>query len=127
MENNNVNIAVWFEIPASNFERAVNFYQDILNVEVDVIELAGLKQGLLPHDDKSLVSGAIVCGLDLKPSSEGSVVYLNGIDDLNTALSKVEASGGKVLMPKTHLGDEIGYIAHFLDTEGNRVGIHSML
>lgn len=124
--NNNVNIAVWFEIPASNFERAITFYQGILDTEVDVMEMAGLKQGLLPHDDTSKVSGAIVHGMDYKPSTEGSVVYLNGGDDLAEVLSKVEPAGGKVLMPKTHLGDEIGYIAQFVDSEGNRVGLHSM-
>lgn len=124
--NKNVNIAVWFEIPAGNFERAITFYQGILNTEVDVMEMAGLKQGLLPHDDTSKVSGAIVHGMDYKPSSEGSVVYLNGGDDLAEVLSKVEPAGGKVLMPKTHLGDEIGYIAQFIDSEGNRIGLHSM-
>ena len=124
--NNNVNIAVWFELPASNFERAITFYQGILDTEVDVMEMAGLKQGLLPHDDTSKVSGAIVHGMDYKPSTEGSVVYLNGGDDLAEVLSKVEPAGGKVLMPKTHLGDEIGYIAQFVDSEGNRIGLHSM-
>lgn len=124
--NKNVNIAVWFEIPAGNFERAITFYQNILDMEVDVMEMAGLKQGLLPHDDTSKVSGAIVHGMDYKPSSEGSVVYLNGGDDLAEVLSKVEPAGGKVLMPKTHLGDEIGYIAQFIDSEGNRIGLHSM-
>ena len=126
MKNNNVNIAVWFEIPALNFERAVNFYQEVLDLELVTCEMGGLKQGLFPHDDKSLVSGSIVCGLDYTPSKQGSVVYLNGGDNLELALSKIEAAGGTVLTPKTHLGDEIGYIAHFIDTEGNRIALHSM-
>lgn len=126
MQSNNINMAVWFEIPATNFERAVQFYQTILDIEIDCMEFAGLTQGLLPHDDKSLVSGAIVCGLDYQPSQQGSVLYLNGSDDLSIALGKVESAGGSVIMPKTHLGDEVGYIAQFIDTEGNRVGLHSM-
>ena len=126
MENNNPNIAVWFEIPATKFDRAVNFYRDILDVDIVEDEMDGLKLGMFPHDDKTSVSGAIIYGMDFKPSKEGSIVYLNGGDNLATALSKVEGAGGKVIIPKTHLGDEIGYIAHFLDTEGNRVGIHSM-
>lgn len=126
MEINKSNIAVWFEIAATNFERAVNFYQNILNVEIDAIEMGGLKQGLLPHDDISKVSGAIVCGLDYKPSTEGSVVYLNGGQDLNLVLSKVTEAGGSIVIPKTHLGDNIGHIAHFIDSEGNKVGLHSM-
>lgn len=126
MENNNPNTAVWFEIPATKFERAVKFYQDILDVDIVEEETCGLTMGLFPHDDKTSVSGAIIYGMDFKPSKEGSIVYLNGGDNLATALSKVEDAGGKVIIPKTHLGDEIGYIAHFIDTEGNRVGIHSM-
>ncbi len=126
MENTAVNIAVWFEIAATQFERAISFYQDILDVDIVVIELAGLQQGLFPHDDKSLVSGAIVCGMDYKPSIQGSLVYLNGGRDLDTILAKVEPAGGKVIMPKTHLGDGIGHIAHFIDSEGNRIGLHSM-
>lgn len=126
MKNNEINFAVWFELPASNFERAVTFYQTILEVEIDCMEMHGVQQGLLPHDDKSLVSGSIVHGMDLTPSENGSVVYLNGREDLTHVLSKVEQAGGKVLIPKMHLGEEIGYIAHFLDSEGNRVGLHSM-
>lgn len=86
----------------------------------------GLTLGMFPHDNKMSVSGAIIFGMDFKPSKDGSIVYLNGGDDLAVALSKVEDAGGKIMFPKTHLGDEIGYIAHFTDSEGNRVGIHSM-
>jgi len=126
MENNTLNTAVWFEIPATKFERAVKFYHDILDVDIVEEEMDGLNLGLFPHDDKTSVSGAIIYGMDFKPSKDGSIVYFNGGDNLATALSKVEDAGGKVIIPKTHLGDEIGYIAHFIDTEGNRVGIHSM-
>ncbi len=125
MNNNNPNAAVWFEIPATEFERACKFYQDIFDINLVEEEMDGLRMGLFPHD-KTSVSGAIIHGMDFKPSNEGSIVYLNGGDNLATVLSKVEGAGGKVIIPKTHLGDEIGYIAHFIDTEGNRVGIHSM-
>lgn len=121
-----INIVVWFEIPATNFERAVHFYETILDIKIESIEMAGFKQGLLPHDDVSKVSGAIICGQGAIPSKEGTVVYLNGEDDLNIVLSKVELAGGEVLMTKTFLGDNIGHIAHFIDSEGNRMGMHSM-
>lgn len=126
MKNNTFNIAVWFEIPATEFGRAVKFYHDILDIELVEEEMDGLKLGLFPHEDKMSVSGAIIYGMDFKPSMDGSIIYLNGGDNLSIALSKVEDAGGKIVIPKTHLGDEIGYIAHFIDTEGNRVGIHSM-
>ncbi len=126
MKNNTMNMAVWFEIPATKFERAVKFYHDVLDVDIGYEEMDGLKLGLFPHDDKTSVSGAIIHGKDFKPSKDGSVVYLNGGDDLAVALSKVKDAGGEIIIPKTFLGDEIGYIAHFSDTEGNRIGIHSM-
>ena len=119
-------IAVWFEIPSTDFERALTFYKNILDVEIVVMDENGLKQGLLPHTDQSLVSGSIVHGLDYKPSTEGCVVYLNGGHDLAVVLERVIAQGGSIHMPKTHLGDDIGYIAQFIDTEGNRIGIHSV-
>ena len=124
--DNNINIAVWFEIPATDYERAVTFYQTILDVQLEDFEMGGLRQALFPHGNKAHVSGAVVCGEGFKPSADGCVVYLNGGDDLAEVLSKVEAAGGKVLLPKIHLSDEIGSIAHFMDTEGNRIGIHSM-
>lgn len=124
--NNHTNIAVWFEIPATDYERSVTFYQTILDVELEDFEMGGLRQALFPHGNKAYVSGAIVCGKGFTPSSDGCVVYLNGGENLNSVLSKVETAGGKVLMPKTHLSDEIGNIAFFMDTEGNRIGIHSM-
>lgn len=124
--NNNENVAVWFEIPAKDFDRAVQFYQTILSVDIVNMEMGGLQQGLLPHDDKTKVSGAIVSGEGYIPTDQGSVLYLNGGHDLDQVLSKVDVAGGKVVMPKTHLGDEIGHIALFLDCEGNRIGLHSM-
>ncbi|WP_086478810.1 VOC family protein [Oceanospirillum sanctuarii] len=124
--DNNINIAVWFEIPATHYERAVTFYQTILDVQLEDFEMDGLRQALFPHGNKAHVSGAVVCGEGFKPSPDGCVVYLNGGEDLAVVLSKVEAAGGKVLRPKIHLSDEIGNIAHFMDTEGNRIGIHSM-
>ena len=60
-----------------------------------------------------------------EPTNKGSLVYLNGGEDLSVPLSKVEAAGGKILLPKTALGPN-GFMAHFTDTEGNKVGFHSM-
>ncbi|GAB3483494.1 VOC family protein [Marinomonas epiphytica] len=120
-----INTIVWFELPATDLQRAVTFYQTILEVDIETMDLGGLTHGLFPHDDRSLISGSIVFGEGYTPSQTGSLVYLNGGEDLSVALSKVPAAGGEIIMPKTHLGDEIGYIALFIDSEGNRVGIHS--
>ncbi len=70
--------------------------------------------------------GALVKHADYRPSATGTVVYLNAGADLALPLGRVETSGGKVITPKTKISDEAGYYALFLDTEGNRVGLHSM-
>ena len=118
----------WFEIPVSDYERAKKFYNTILDVEISDFHMPekNMKYGIFPHDmENNGVGGAIVKMEEMKPSTEGSTVYLNGGDDLNVALNKVEAAGGKVFMPKTDI-DENGFIAQFIDTEGNRVALHSM-
>lgn len=114
----------WFELPANNFARAKEFYGKVLDTEFQEMEMDGTQMAFFPHDQQG-VGGAIVSGNGSTPQADGALVYLNGGDDLNIALGKVEAAGGKVVMPKTNIGEN-GHIAMFMDTEGNRVGIHSM-
>lgn len=115
----------WFEIPAADFGRAVNFYKTVLGVEVNEMEMMGSKMGFLPSDGQN-VSGAIVQGDDYTPSSDGTLAYLNGGEDLQAPLSRVQDAGGVVIVPKTQISPEFGYFAMFIDTEGNRVALHSM-
>ena len=116
----------WFEIPASNFDRACEFYGKILDGEINKMDMPdGSKMGMLPRYETGSVGGAVVTGSGYEPSQKGTVPYLNGGDDLSVTLSKVEKAGGKILMPKTSIGEN-GFMAHFLDTEGNRVALHSM-
>jgi predicted enzyme related to lactoylglutathione lyase len=114
----------WFEIPAKNFDRAVKFYSTILGVTMEKTNMMGFDMGFFPGQQGD-VSGAVVCGEGYVPSDKGMLVYLNGGDDLNNVLSKVEAAGGKVAVPKTKITDEIGYFAIFMDTEGNKAALHS--
>ena len=118
----------WFEIPVTNYERAKKFYSDVLGVEIidHHMDDKNVKYGIFPYEMEShRVGGALMQMEGMNPSTEGSTVYLNGGDDLNTPLSKVEAAGGKVIMPKMDI-QENGFIAQFTDTEGNRVAFHSM-
>jgi len=118
----------WFEIPVSNYERAKKFYGAILDLEIMDYHMPEkkMKYGIFPYDMESrCVGGAIVEMAEMKPSKDGSTVYLNGGDDLNVALNRVEAAGGTIFLPKTDI-DENGFIAQFIDTEGNRVALHSM-
>lgn len=115
----------WFEIPASNFSRAKDFYSTIFDSEMPVQELHGIQMAFFNVDNQGDVGGAVCCGESYVPTAEGALNYLNGGNDLSTVLSRVEGAGGSVVMPKTQITEEIGFMAVFMDTEGNRVALHS--
>ena len=114
----------WFEIPAKNLERACSFYSVVLSSDIHKEEILGLRMGFLPHGQED-VGGALVEGEGYEPSETGPLVYLNGGMNLSDPLSRVEDAGGSVVVPKTKISDEIGFMAIFKDTEGNKVAIHS--
>ncbi len=113
-----------FEIPATDISRAVNFYQNILNIKIETMEFPGMEMGLLPYENQT-VTGVIAKGEGYEPSATGITIYLNGGDNLQTILDKVPENGGEIIVPKTPHADESGYFALFLDSEGNKMGLHS--
>ncbi|MBL4670217.1 MAG: VOC family protein [Flavobacteriales bacterium] len=118
----------WFEIPVNNYERAKKFYSEVMDVEIidHHMDEKNIKYGVFPYDmENNGTGGAIMQMEGMKPSMDGSTLYLNGGDDLNVPLSRVEAAGGTVIMPKMDI-KENGFIAQFTDTEGNRVALHSI-
>ncbi len=116
----------WFEIPVKNFERAKSFYETVLGIEIRASSHPTNKYGVFPADmQNGQVGGALSESEGCEPSSKGSLIYLNGGDDLSDPLSKVEKAGGKILLPKTSIGQN-GFMAHFSDTEGNKVALQSM-
>lgn len=119
------NLINFIDIPATDFSRAVSFYKAILGLEINETEMFGTKMGFFPTDGTN-VSGAIVQGEDYKPSTDGAIAYLNGGNDLQTVLDKVEPNNGKIIVPKTHISPEVGYIGMFIDTEGNKMALHSI-
>ena len=119
------NMTVWFELPVKDLDRAVKFYAAVFGFEIRVQEFDGVPMGFFPMEGFEN-GGALVKGDDYQPSAQATTVYFNGGDDLSTPLGRVEAAGGKVTIPKTGIGEGMGYFAIFLDTEGNRVGLHSM-
>lgn len=119
------NLINWLEIPATDFGRAVTFYKTILGLDIKETEMFGTKMGLFPNDGTN-VSGAIVQGEDHQPSTSGIVAYLNGGNDLQEILNKVEGCEGKVIVPKTQISPEMGYFGMFIDTEGNKMAVHSI-
>ncbi|MDB5155003.1 MAG: Glyoxalase-like domain protein [Mucilaginibacter sp.] len=121
-----VNILNWFEISVNDIARAKKFYETIFSTKMEETEMMGMKMAFFPADVMNgNVSGGLVQGPMHKPSADGAKIYFNGNPDLDVALSKIEAAGGKVTMPKTKITDDIGYMAFFIDTEGNGVALHS--
>ena len=112
------------EIPTSDFSRAVAFYQVILDINIEEIEMDGVKMGLFPNDGESVLV-QLINGSEYKTSVDGTIVYLNGGNDLQKVANKIEANGGKIVVPKTEIGPEMGFFAMFTDTEGNKLGLHS--
>lgn len=120
-----VNTLNWFEIPAKDFARATEFYAKVLEAQIHVDPNPNSQYGYLPSDpEKGGYGGAIGSGENFVPAITGTTVYLDGGNDLSVPLGRVESAGGKVILPKTSIGDN-GFIALFIDTEGNKVGFHS--
>ena len=117
-------VIVWFEIPVNDFTRAKKFYSKIMQFEIEEETIGNDQMGFFPGE-KGEVSGAIVKGEGFKPGGKGSVVFLNGGDDLQVILNRVEPAGGKIIAPKTQIAEEHGFYAWFFDTEGNKLGIWS--
>jgi uncharacterized protein len=116
----------WFEIPATDFARAKAFYATVLDAQIHVDPSPGRQYAYLPSDpQKGGFGGAIGCGENFVPATTGTTVYLDGGNDLSVPLGRVESAGGTIILPKTAIGNN-GFIALFIDTEGNKVGFHSM-
>ena len=121
-----VNILNWFEISVSDTARAKKFYETVFDIKMESSDMMGMTMTMFPSENMNgKVSGALVQGPSHKPSADGAKIYLNGNPDLGVALGRVEAAGGKVIMPKTKINDDIGHMAFFIDTEGNAVAMHS--
>ena len=118
------NTIVWFEIPVINFDRAKKFYEELLGLELQVDEMGGAMMGFFPMEGEG-VSGAIVKGEGYEPTDKGTLVYFNCENDLQPVQDKIEAAGGKVIVPKTLIMEDIGYFCLFFDTEGNKVALWS--
>jgi uncharacterized protein len=118
----------WFEIPATDIERASRFYSTILDTQLEMMETPSFKTAMFPSDmQHGEIGGAISQAEGLTPSATGSLIYLNADPDMQPVLDRVEAAGGTVVRPKTQVEMEGGgYYAVFIDTEGNKVGLHSM-
>ena len=134
-----MNASNWFEIPAANFERAVKFYEQILAAPLPIdASFPGMRMAMLPYAEPGI--GGCLLGFEQARPHAGRVpvyltggnglppvrIYLDAGDDLQPILDRVVAAGGQIIMPKTLIRDDIGYIGMFCDSEGNIIGLHSM-
>ncbi len=116
----------WFEIPANDINRAAKFYETIFGIKMEQQEQMGMKMAFFPSEmGNGKASGGLVQSNLHKPSKEGSVIYLNANPKMDNVVAKIEAAGGKIVMGKQKISDEIGHMAHFIDSEGNIVALHS--
>jgi len=119
------NIANWFEIPVKDLERAAKFYEKVFDVKLTPEEMGGMNMAMFPFEMEARgAAGALIKGKTYEPSHAGTVVYFS-VEDIPETLRRINANGGKTLMPRTSIGD-YGAIAQYEDTEGNRLALHSM-
>ena len=118
-------MVVWFEIPVSDMDRAKQFYEDVFQLEIKIVDFGGLLMGWFPDRGEAHgANGTLIKQESYIPSHEGALVYF-GSNDVQNEISRVEEAGGSIYQPKTQISPEHGYMAVFIDTEGNRVALHS--
>lgn len=115
----------WFEIPTTNLSRAAAFYSHVLKATIEGGEFYGAKMAFLPNLPNA-VTGALIEDPNVQPSAHGTTVYFFRPDDFDDTLVRVTEAGGQVIMPKTKIADDVGCIAFFIDSEGNKIGLHTM-
>ncbi len=120
----------WFEIPTEDINRAQNFYETIFDFKMIPLELTGFQMRLFPIPEPNIgIGGALVKtakGFYFPSENQGPLIYLNANPDVELVLSRVVEAGGKISIPKTQISEQFGYMGAFIDTEGNRIAVHSV-
>ena len=118
----------WFEIPTTDLTRAQLFYETIFGITMIPLDNPNIQMRIFPVQNPMNIAGALVYNKEFyKPSaSDGPLIYLNANPDVQLVLDKVEEAGGKIIVPKTQISPEYGSMALFIDTEGNRMALHSV-
>ena len=126
------NLIVWADIPVVDLDRAMKFYGAVLRREF--ITMPGMDGVALPGPDEPPGEGApegpmpvafdLVRTDNMRPSMDGCQIYLNADEDPEGMLQRVAEAGGEILNPLQDMGEMVGWIGFFKDTEGNRIGVH---
>lgn len=121
------NIVGWFEIPVADMERAQKFYEEVFDIKIQINDFGGVIMGWFPGaGDKPGATGSLIKHEMYRPSKTDGVLIYFSCEDLDNELSRVEKAGGEIIRPKSSIGGEHGYMGLILDTEGNRVALHSL-
>lgn len=123
--DNEINPVIWFEIPVVDMERGKAFYEAVFDRKLTVVDMGPRQMAMFPMEmGVPGIGGALVKEEHFVPSYAGATVYFS-VADIAGSLNKVVANKGKELIPKTSIG-EYGFCAYFEDSEGNRIGLHTM-
>ncbi len=117
----------WFEIPVQDMDRAISFYEQVFDCKIQKQDLGELQMGWFPWDESAGgAGGSLVYHQEFYQTSAlaGTLIYFSS-EDCEVELSRVEAAGGELQIPKRMIAPDIGYMGVFIDTEGNRIALHS--
>ena len=115
----------WFEIPASDLDRATRFYETILQTTLNRTKFGPDELAVFPYEAPA-VSGCLIAAPKTKATTEGVAVYLNADPSLDAVLARVPHAGGSVVVGRTELGGDMGCFARIIDSEGNGIGLHAI-
>ncbi|MEC7118799.1 MAG: VOC family protein [Pseudomonadota bacterium] len=116
----------WFEIPTVDLDRAITFYETLLATTITREQCSDIHMGIFPYQPEQGVGGALIAMPEIEPSTQGAILYLNAGHSLSTTLARLDETIGRIVWPATELPDNMGFFAHILDSEGNRIGLHAM-
>ncbi|MBR9846493.1 MAG: VOC family protein [Algicola sp.] len=119
------NMVGWFEIPVHDMDRAKQFYEAVFKIEIAIHDFGGMLMGWFPFNEgKPGAAGTLIKQDTYIPSQEGALVYFIS-EDVQNELDRIEVAGGKIYQPKTQISPEHGFMGVFIDSEGNRIALHS--
>lgn len=120
-----VNTFVWVEIAVNDMNRATQFYETVFDIKLQQVDFGGLQMAWFPNaGDAHGATGTLIKQESYVPSKEGSLVYFHS-ENVQIELDRVEAAGGSIYQPKTQISEDHGYMGVFIDSEGNRIALHS--
>jgi len=117
----------WFEIPVNDMKRATSFYEAVFETTLTPQNFGDVLMAFFPgQDSKNGAPGSLMKYESYVPSEEGSLVYFS-CEDVQNELNRVASAGGIIRQEKTQISPEHGYMAVVIDTEGNRIALHSTI